>query len=287
MLILVGVTINLAANGGLFEKSRTASKDTEQKKILEELIAMAEFDNDGKINVDSLIEKVGAKYDGSRYDQTNSKLTVKGNKGDFYYKVTDTEIKIWEDNNSEDGTIPSGEDEIVGKYIDIKAEIGESEEYEITDEKIISSEEDMNAEYSYDSENKIITFTNTTKKGETTSYRMKMHFIKNDEGKTINIIALPPLEDMNNEELRFLMLSKNGYVGFEKYMLPEGSYNSGTLKLGIGEDKNGNKYGTWECNDGTFIYLYMDNYMYATYGFGSISDENKFEVDGKIYTKDT
>ena len=287
MLILVGVTINLATNGGLFEKSRTASKDTEQKKILEELIAMAEFDNDGKIDVNSLTEKVEAKYDGSTYDQTNSKLTVKGNKGEFYYKVTDTEIKIWEDNNSEDGTIPSGEDEIVGKYIDIKAEIGESEEYEITDKKIISSEEDMNAEYSYDSENKIITFTNTTKKGETTSYRMKMHFIKNDEGKTINIIALPPVEDMNNEELRFLMLSKNGYVGFEKYMLPEGSYNSGTLELGIGEDENGNKYGTWKNADGTFIYLCMDDYMYAIYGVGPIIYENNFKVDGKVYTKDT
>ncbi len=115
MLILVGVTINLATNGGLFEKSRTASKDTEQKKILEELIAMAEFDNDGKINVDSLIEKVGAKYDGSRYDQTNSKLTVKGNKGDFYYKVTDTEIKIWEDNNKGDGTTPEEKAEFAGK----------------------------------------------------------------------------------------------------------------------------------------------------------------------------
>ncbi len=99
MLILVGVTINLAANGGLFEKARTASKDTEQKKILEELIAMAEFDNDGKIDVNSLTEKVEAKYDGSTYDQTNSKLTVKGNKGEFYYKVTETEIKIWEEND--------------------------------------------------------------------------------------------------------------------------------------------------------------------------------------------
>ena len=99
MLILVGVTINLAANGGLFEKSRVASKDTEQKKILEELIAMAEFDNDGKIDVNSLTEKVEAKYDGSTYDQTNSKLTVKGNKGEFYYKVTETEIKIWEEND--------------------------------------------------------------------------------------------------------------------------------------------------------------------------------------------
>ena len=99
MLILVGVTINLAANGGLFEKSRTASKDTEQKKILEELIAMAEFDNDGKINVDSLIGKVTEKYVGSDYDTNSSKLTVKGNKGEFYYKVTETEIKIWEEND--------------------------------------------------------------------------------------------------------------------------------------------------------------------------------------------
>ena len=274
MLILVAVTVNLAnENGGLFAIARTASKDTEQKKILEELIAMAEFDNDGKINVDSLIGKVGAKYADSKYEGT--KLTVKGNKGEFYYKVTDTEIKIWEDN------------EIVGKYIDIGARIGRSKEYEITDEKIISSEEDMNAEYSYDSESKIITFTNTTKKGETSSYRMKMHFIKNDEGKIINIIALPLVEDKDNEDLDFLMLSKNGYVGFEKYMLPEGSYNSGTLELGIGEDGNGNKYGTWKDNDGTFIYLCMDNCIYVTFGVGPIIYENNFEVDGDVYTKDT
>ena len=100
MLILVGVTINLAANGGLFEKSRTASKDTEQKKILEELIAMAEFDNDGKINVDSLIGKVTEKYVGSDYDTNSSKLTVKGNKGEFYYKVTETEISLWKENTT-------------------------------------------------------------------------------------------------------------------------------------------------------------------------------------------
>ena len=100
MLILVGVTINLATNGGLFEKSRTASKDTEQKKILEELIAMAEFDNDGKINVDSLIGKVTEKYVGSDYDTNSSKLTVKGNKGEFYYKVTETEISLWKENTT-------------------------------------------------------------------------------------------------------------------------------------------------------------------------------------------
>ena len=286
MLILVAVTVNLAnENGGLFAIARTASKDTEQRKILEELIATAEFDNDGKIDVSSLAEKVEEKYVGSKYEGT--KLTVKGNKGEFYYKVTDTEIKIWEDNNSDGGTIPSGEDEIVGKYIDIGARIGESEEYEITDKKIINTEEDMNAEYSYDSKTQIITFTNTTKKGETTSYRMKMHFIKNDEGKIINIIALPLVEDKDNDDLNFLMLSKNGYVGFEKYMLPEGSYDSGTLKLGIGEDENGNKYGTWKDDDGTFIYLCMDNCMYVTFGVGPIIDENKFEVDGEVYTKDT
>ena len=58
MLILVAVTVNLAnENGGLFAIARTASKDTEQRKILEELIATAEFDNDGKIDVSSLAEK--------------------------------------------------------------------------------------------------------------------------------------------------------------------------------------------------------------------------------------
>ena len=96
MLILVGVTINLAANGGLFEKSRTASKDTEQKKILEELIAMAEFDNNGKINVENLISKVQNEYP-EKYNWESPKLTLQGKRGTYEYRITESEISIWEE----------------------------------------------------------------------------------------------------------------------------------------------------------------------------------------------
>ena len=96
MLILVAVTINLAADGGLFEKARTASKDTEQKKILEELISMAEFNNDGKIDVNNLTEKAKKEYS-EGYNWENPKLTLKGKRGTYEYRVTESQITIWED----------------------------------------------------------------------------------------------------------------------------------------------------------------------------------------------
>ena len=40
MLILVGVTINVALNGGLFKKAETATKQTEEQAILEEMLSM-------------------------------------------------------------------------------------------------------------------------------------------------------------------------------------------------------------------------------------------------------
>ena len=51
MLILVGVTINLAVNGGLFEQAREGTERTKERIISEEITASLHLNKDGKINV--------------------------------------------------------------------------------------------------------------------------------------------------------------------------------------------------------------------------------------------
>ena len=51
MLILVGVTVNLVINGGIFEKARDSTSKTKEQIISEEIIASLMIENDGHINV--------------------------------------------------------------------------------------------------------------------------------------------------------------------------------------------------------------------------------------------
>ncbi len=51
MLILVGVTINLAVNGGLFEKASIGAQRTKEEIINDELTASLDIDQNGYINV--------------------------------------------------------------------------------------------------------------------------------------------------------------------------------------------------------------------------------------------
>ena len=93
MLILVGVTINVALNGGLFKKAETATKQTEEQAILEEMLSMMEITDDGNFNVDRIIGKMREKYD-VEYDATNGNATITGKLGKYNYIVSATEIKI-------------------------------------------------------------------------------------------------------------------------------------------------------------------------------------------------
>ena len=51
MLILVGVTINLAVNSGLFELAREGTQKTKERIVHEEIIASLNIDDNGDINV--------------------------------------------------------------------------------------------------------------------------------------------------------------------------------------------------------------------------------------------
>ena len=90
MLILVGVTINVALNGGLFEKAETATRATEEKAILEEMLAMMEITDDGKINAQEIIDKMKEKY---TVEGSVPNVTITGKLGKYNYIVSETEIK--------------------------------------------------------------------------------------------------------------------------------------------------------------------------------------------------
>lgn len=70
MLILIAVTVTTAIKGGLFEKTKQASKDTQKQSILEELIALtAEFNADLYANPD--------KYSNDELEQVLQEETIK------------------------------------------------------------------------------------------------------------------------------------------------------------------------------------------------------------------
>jgi len=94
MLILVGVTVNVALNGGLFQKAEQATKETEEKAILEEMLAMMEITDEGKINSSEIIKKMRVKYPELKYDESTKNATITGKLGTYNYIVSETEIKI-------------------------------------------------------------------------------------------------------------------------------------------------------------------------------------------------
>jgi len=95
MLILVGVTINVAINGGLFEKAETATRATEEKAILEEMLAMMIIEDNGKFNPNTIIANMRNKHPEYQIDDSNKpNITITGKLGTYKYVVSETEIKI-------------------------------------------------------------------------------------------------------------------------------------------------------------------------------------------------
>ena len=98
MLILVGVTINVALNGGLFDTTEYAATETEKNAILEELISMIKWNN-GSLDKEEIKNLAIAKYPNSTWDGTTGKLTIVGKQGTYEYKITDYTITLWDDKN--------------------------------------------------------------------------------------------------------------------------------------------------------------------------------------------
>ena len=75
MLILVGVTINVAINGGLFEKAETATKQTQIEAEKEELLSavVAAIGTDAKVDFDYLDDNLPNNWDGEDGTYTSPK----------------------------------------------------------------------------------------------------------------------------------------------------------------------------------------------------------------------
>ena len=114
MLILVGVTINVALNGGIFGKANNAAKQMEEKTIYEQIVGAMQLTNAGKIDVKGTYE--AAKTDlesqgktvtltspapGAEITDATASITfeVKGKNGIYTYTITTEDIKIEEDFN--------------------------------------------------------------------------------------------------------------------------------------------------------------------------------------------
>ena len=95
MLILVGVTITVALNGGLFESAKQGTTETEKHAILEEIIAMAKWNTSGELEVEELISNVKSKYPEASY--TEPKLEVPGKYEKYEYRVSKEEIEIYKE----------------------------------------------------------------------------------------------------------------------------------------------------------------------------------------------
>lgn len=109
MVILIVVTINIALNGGLFTKASNAAVETEKRAILEQIIALAEWDNNGKINVKATVDNVKEEFGADKVSTTpnpvangatSAIVTITGKHGEYNYKITTSEISITGGNGS-------------------------------------------------------------------------------------------------------------------------------------------------------------------------------------------
>ena len=106
MLILVGVTINVALNGGLFEKAKTAATKTEEQSIYDQIVGGMDLGNNGKILVKetysaakNMIQGEGKTVNivtpATEEEITNSVIfDVVGNNGTYTYTITEEKIII-------------------------------------------------------------------------------------------------------------------------------------------------------------------------------------------------
>ena len=294
MLILVGVTINITLKGNLFESAEKATTETEKYAILEQIIEMAVWNN-GDIEVDTTEGIVATKEDVVNWNSTTGKLTIKGKKGTYDYKLSKREITIWEEKDN------PGEDSILGTYYDVFVcsgglSITLSENNVITynwwdDEDGTSGKFD--GTYTYNENTKTgemtITFTETdTETGEIKTASETMPFgyitVANTEGDIVNSLI----------KIGELFIAKNSTEGLTP--LTGYVYKNGSESIEfISEVENGLTYGKTyykaDSEDGSQVegcYLYFNGEFYSKRFEGAVLSDDFSTLtlsDGTVYTK--
>ena len=126
MLILVGVTVTVAINGGLFEKSKEAAKGTEIEREKEELtsaIATAYNVETGKVDKTKLKDALGTGW--SLAEGDTDPYTVTSPKGNKFTVSTDGTIEYT--GKGGDDNPPSGDD-VPSTYTETIANLPEAVE---------------------------------------------------------------------------------------------------------------------------------------------------------------
>ena len=124
MLILVGVTVTVAINGGLFEKSKEAAKGTEIEREKEELtsaIATAYNVETGKVDKTKLKDALGTGW--SLAEGDTAPYTVTSPKGNKFTVAADGTIEYT--GKGEDDNPPSGDD-VPSTYTETIADLPET-----------------------------------------------------------------------------------------------------------------------------------------------------------------
>lgn len=124
MLILVGVTVTVAINGGLFEKSKEAAKGTEigrEKEELTSAIATAYNVETGKVDKAKLKDALGTGW--SVDGEEGGQYTVTSPKGNIYNVATDGTIEYT--GKGGDDNPPSGDD-VPSTYTETIADLPET-----------------------------------------------------------------------------------------------------------------------------------------------------------------
>ena len=124
MLILVGVTVTVAINGGLFEKSKEAAKGTEigrEKEELTSAIATAYNVETGKVDKTKLKDALGTGW--SLAEGDTAPYTVTSPKGNKFTVSTDGTIEYT--GKGENDNPPSGDD-VPSTYTETIADLPET-----------------------------------------------------------------------------------------------------------------------------------------------------------------
>lgn len=103
MIILVGVSVSVALQGGIFEETRNASTSTEEKAIYDQIVSAMALTDNGKINVKGTYDAVSGmltitKSNPSEVTERTKQVTleVTGKKGTYKYTITGEKIILGE-----------------------------------------------------------------------------------------------------------------------------------------------------------------------------------------------
>ena len=110
MMILVGVTVTVAMNGGLFNTADNATAKTEKETIYDQIVGAMKLKNNGNVNVKGTYDAVVDIFGEDKVEPTNPTtveedtaevtFTVEGKRGTYTYKITGTKIEMLQEKSS-------------------------------------------------------------------------------------------------------------------------------------------------------------------------------------------